>query len=358
MLFDPEPKKRIEDFYDRELELREVLKSLQQEKLIVIQGMRRLGKSSLLNVALTQSKLPSIKLDLREIYFAHGSVSKFYLYRFLSQELSRLSRSYRISSWLKKVQRIKIAGFEIQLDWREGGTPLTEILRALDDWASTQRKKVVLALDEAQYLRLAGRTRYDGLIAWAIDNLDNLVFVLTGSQVGLLQDFLGLEDPSSPLYGRYAKIITLERLSRERAIDFLEKGFREAGVEPPNLEKVVDTLNGLIGWLTLYGHTYVSEGKVEVEDFLRLASKLAEEESKKIFRGSERYWAVLKAVASGATKWSEIYDWVALKLGPIPKSNLTYLLSSLVQYGYLEKTEGERFVVPDPVVKFMAIHRK
>ena len=357
MLFDPEPKKRIEDFYNREAELQELLRSFKKEKLVVIQGIRRLGKSSLLNVGLQQSQLPFIKLDLREIYFAHGSISRFYLYRALSQELSKLSRGYRIASWLKKVQRVKIAGFEIELDWRENGSPLTEVLRALDGWASDQKERLIIALDEAQYLRLAGRTRYDGLIAWAVDNLDNLVFVLTGSQVGLLQDFLGLENPSSPLYGRYARIIRLERLSRERALDFLRRGFEEAGVEPPNLDEVVDALDGLIGWLTLYGHTYVSEGKVKLEGFLKAAAKLAAEESKKILRGSDRYGAVLRAIASGATNWSEIYDWISLKLGPISKSNLTYLLNSLLRYGYLERKDG-CFIIPDPVVKYMALTQK
>jgi len=37
MLFDPAPKKRIEDFYDRENELREILRSLEKERLIIVQ---------------------------------------------------------------------------------------------------------------------------------------------------------------------------------------------------------------------------------------------------------------------------------------------------------------------------------
>ena len=301
--------------------------------------------------------MPFIKLDLRELYFAHGSVSRFHLYRILSQELSRLSRSHKIRSWLEKIGGIKIGDFEVQLDWREKGASITDVLKSLDEWASAQKGKLIIAIDEAQYLRLAGRVRYDGLIAWATDNLDHLVFVLAGSEVGLLQDFLGLEDPSSPLYGRYAKIIKLQRLDRDRSLDFLERGFKEAGVEPPDLEEVVEVLNGLIGWLTLYGHTYVSEGKVELEDFLKRAANLAEEESKRILRGSERYWVVLKAVASGATTWSQVYEWASLRLGPISKSNLTYLLKSLSRYGYLEEKE-EGFNIPDPVVRYLASHKK
>lgn len=354
MLFNPEPKKKKRDFYNREAELRELLHSIEKEKLVVIQGIQRLGKSSLLNVALAESKRPFVKLDLREVYFTHGSVSKFYLYRALSQELSKLSKTHRLTSWLEKVKGIKIAGFEIQLDWREKGASLTDVFKAMDTWASVHKERVVVAIDEAQYLRLAGRTRYDGLLAWAIDNLDNMVFALTGSQVGVLQDFLGMENPHSPLYGRYAKIIKLGRLGREEAMDFLRKGFREAGAKPPDLEEVVDALDGLIGWLTLYGHTCVSEGKAGLEWFLKMAAKLAAEESKKILRWSDRYPMVLRAIASGALRWSEIYERASVKLGPISKSDLTYLLDNLVRYGYLERLEDGSFVIPDPVVKYMA----
>jgi len=354
MLFDPKPKKKKRDFYNRETELRELLESIEREKFIVIQGIRRLGKSSLLNVALAESRRPFVKLDIREVYFTHGSVSKFHLYRLLSQELSRLSKIYPLSSWLEKVRGVKIAGFEIQLDWREKGASLTDVFRAMDAWASARKKKLIIAIDEAQYLRLAGRVRYDGLLAWAIDNLDSLVFVLTGSQVGVLQDFLGLEDPHSPLYGRYVRTIKLGRFSREQAMDFLKKGFKEAGVKQPDLEEVVDALDGLIGWLTLYGHTYVSEGKSELERFLKMAAKLATDESKKILKWSDRYQVVLRTIASGAIKWSEIYEKTSVKLGPISKSDLTYLLDNLVRYGYLERLENGSFIIPDPVVKYMA----
>jgi hypothetical protein len=354
MLFDPEPKKKKRDFYNREAELRELLDSIEKEKFVVIQGIRRLGKSSLLNVTLAEFKRPFVKLDLREVYFTHGSVSKFYLYRALSQELSKLSKTHRLTSWLEKVRGIKIAGFEIQLDWREKGASLTDVFRAMDKWASAHKERAVVAIDEAQYLRLAGRTRYDGLLAWAIDNLDNLVFALTGSQVGVLQDFLGMENPHSPLYGRYVKIIKLGRLGREQAMDFLKKGFKEARVKQPDLDEVVDVLDGLIGWLTLYGHTCVSGGKAGLEWFLKMAAKLAAEESKKILRGSDRYQMVLRAIASGALRWSEIYERASVKLGPIPKSDLTYLLDNLVRYGYIERLEDGSFVIPDPVVKYMA----
>ena len=40
------------------------------------------------------------------------------------------------------------------------------------------------------------------LFAHAYDSLPNQRIILTGSEVGLLHDFLGINDYESPLYGR------------------------------------------------------------------------------------------------------------------------------------------------------------
>jgi AAA+ ATPase superfamily predicted ATPase len=132
---------------------------------------------------------------------------------------------------------------------------LAEILERINSWAESEEKRVVIAFDEAQYLRLSG-IQYDGLIAYAVDNLPGITFVLTGSEVGMLHDFLGLDNPKKPLFGRYAREITLEKVSREQSIDFLERGCKELGIEvnPHELERVVDGLDGIVGWLSMYGY--------------------------------------------------------------------------------------------------------
>ncbi|MDT7867941.1 MAG: ATP-binding protein, partial [Acidianus sp.] len=104
--------------------------------------------------------------------------------------------------------------------------------------------------------------------------------VLTGSQFGLLYDFLGLEDPRAPLFGRAFREVKTRRLSSDEALDFLERGFSEAGVRCPGdlMEKAVDALDGIIGWLTYFGHLYVTGGLRGLEDVVRAASSLALEE--------------------------------------------------------------------------------
>ena len=81
MLFDVNPKERKEDLYDRERELNEIFDALKRkERLIVIVGMRRAGKSSVLRVSLKEAKMPHAILDVKGIYFEKGVISRQDIY--------------------------------------------------------------------------------------------------------------------------------------------------------------------------------------------------------------------------------------------------------------------------------------
>lgn len=62
MLFDPAPKIRREDFFDREIER---VKSLLSPITLVL-GLRRTGKSSLIRISLEELGYPYIYVDLRK----------------------------------------------------------------------------------------------------------------------------------------------------------------------------------------------------------------------------------------------------------------------------------------------------
>ena len=59
-------------------------------------------------------------------------------------------------------------------------------------------------------------------MAYAYDSLRYVNFVLTGSQVGLLYNFLGLNDPNAPLFGRAYMEVKTRRLSPDEAYEFLK----------------------------------------------------------------------------------------------------------------------------------------
>jgi hypothetical protein len=106
-----------------------------------------------------------------------------------------------------------------------GKLSLPDLFTRLNDLG----EPIVVAVDEAQELRKANWLRLNRLFAYAYDNLPNVRLVLTGSQFGLLYDFLGLEDPRAPLFGRAFREVRTRRLSPDEASTSLRGGSARQG---------------------------------------------------------------------------------------------------------------------------------
>ncbi|MFA4669654.1 ATP-binding protein [Pyrococcus kukulkanii] len=345
----PHPKTKREELFDREDGLEDVMKAIDRgERLILILGSRRLGKSSLLNVVLNEIEYPSIKVDVRETYSEFSSVNRYVIGRMLLSSLSGRKRLLEeLRMLLRNVKGITISGVRVEI---AKDFSIVELLEALNEYG-----RFIIAFDEAQYLRFGGATRYDGILAYAVDNLENLTFVLTGSEVGMLFDFLRFDDPRAPLFGRYHHDVVLSRFSRDLSLEFLKSGFREAGMrtKEEELEDAVSTFDGVVGWLTLYGYLRVARGlghDKALEEVFRGAKAIVESELSRLFSYSPRYRIMLKAIALGYSRWRDIKDYVTLKLGYINDSNFSKLLKNLVKSGYVEK-KGGRYYIFDPVIE-------
>lgn len=242
---------------------------------------------------------------------------------------------------------------------RGRGRPLLpEVLRALDKWAAAESRRLVVVIDEAQELYKLKGGSFTPVLAWAYDNLDNVVFLLTGSKVGLMHRLLRLDDPESPLYGRYVHVIKPSPLPREKALEFLARGFAESGVaySPRLLEAAVDHLDGIIGWLSYLGLEATRAGRITEEllrEIVEKATRLAWGEFCNFvkLRGTARYLHIVHAAAEGAT-WSEVKRYLEIREGPINDAELSRLLKSLVDEGWLEK--GEVYRLTDPFMKYAA----
>lgn|GEM_PF-4079555 len=118
--------------FDREAELAELLEALKGSwKFIILVGIRRVGKTSLLKVALNEWGKPSI----------------------------------------------------------------IQLLRRIDEWTGEEGLTLPIVFDEAQELRyFKGRFDIAKLIAYSYDNLENVKFVLKCSEAGLLYSTLDLFD--------------------------------------------------------------------------------------------------------------------------------------------------------------------
>jgi hypothetical protein len=340
VLFDLNPKENVKDLYDRKKELDSLSSSLKNgERLIIIYGLRRVGKTSLIHSFLNERDFPYILLDMKEIYHISGSIPMKSLYGAIAKEFVRFTEK---------------VGMDADIHLYED-SKLTDLLKEINEWCKSKKLLFIIAFDEAQYLRFSGKVRYDGIIAWSVDNLSNITFILTGSEAGMLKEFLRYENVEAPLYGRFRNEIYLNRFAKDEAIAFLKQGFREANstIRKDELEDVIKNLDGIGGWLTYYGY-YRTKDKMTHEDAIECVfkegSRLALKEIEVVIsRSRKRYIYILKAIVDGLNTWGVIKEYVTSNVGGISDTVLNSLLQTLVKLGIVDKLQDDKYVVLDPI---------
>ncbi|WP_297466355.1 ATP-binding protein [Thermococcus sp.] len=351
MLFDPRPKNRREEIFDREEELKSLIGGMEDYPITILIGIRRVGKSSLLRVAMNEFSGVGIYLDARRLYAAGGGTISQAV---LADEIRKILLGKGRFGFLSgiKVEGISLAGVSL----RPGEATIIDLFELLNGLGE-KFGKVVMAFDEAQYLRFYGpRGGKDLLagVAYAYDSLPNLGFVFTGSEVGLLYDFIGIDDYSSPLFGRVYEEVEVRPFPRELSKEFLRMGFSEVGLDVPEeeIEKAVNELDGIPGWLVEFGFNYWKRGSFEraMEGTIARARSVIREELIELEKRSPRYSLILRAIAIGLSRWSTIKDYVEAKGGPITNARLSALLRNLEKMGWVKRENG-RYKIIDPVVE-------
>lgn len=364
MLFDERPKTRKEDFYDLEKAWTAITSAMRRgDPLILILGLRRTGKTSLLLTSLNTLNIPKIVIDLRTLG-SQSYATKKDIYRLLENSVNTFlneqkSRGQRLLEKLKVIKGIQAMGTGVSLNW--GGKEsldIADFFEALNDWASKEGQRVVVALDEAQELKKVQGLSMSKILAHVYDYCKNISILLTGSAVGLLYEFIGSGNSASPLYGRTTTEIPLKRLENKLAIEFLKKGFKEAKleytVEVANM--AVKSLDGIIGWLTMFG-SLCAKGKEPpqaIEQVISIGKEISRQEFGNFLKGREvarsRYGAIMKHIAKGPASWSGIKGSVeAVEGKTINSRNLTELITNLVNAGFIEKIDGN-YAIADPLL--------
>ncbi|OAA31824.1 hypothetical protein AT15_03060 [Kosmotoga arenicorallina S304] len=346
MLLDPKPKSKSSDLFGRKRELKILIDSLSSNPITIITGIRRIGKSSLMRVGLKEINASYLIIDARKMYTdSGGAISKFNLISQLQPELEKHLLKEKIKKALKNVKGFMIAGNSIEFNWKE--INISDILEALNQI----RKTFIIAIDEAQYLKYYGSRGgrdLQNMIAWAYDNLENIRFLLTGSEIGLLYDFLGVEDYDNPLFGRYLSEILLYPFSDIEAISFLKKALEEANCSYKETELVEahKHLDGIVGHLVQYGlHRLKKSHPEALEAAYKVARITLKKELKELEKRSPRYITVLKYIASGAKKFSNIQKAFQVNGETISKSRIHDALDILRKTGWIEKKDNEWHII-------------
>ncbi len=282
---------------------------------------------------LNETNIPSILVDARKLPRNYGLAD---LYRVISESMSNPGFLEKTKNILESIKSVKIVGFEVELSW-SGRESLT--LGTLFDYLN--KKQLIIAVDEAQYLRgPRGRVFLDAL-AHAYDYDRNLTFILTGSEVGFLYDYLGIDNPDSPLYGRYAKTIILDRFNPSQSLEFLIEGFKEAGLTLPRayLEELVSTFDGIPGWLTLAGNYVLSrKGPVPISELEEYAVKTAVKELSKLKEvHGPRIIRILKLIAEGYNSWGTLKTGLErIEKRIVSKSSLSRMINTLTKLSIIQ----------------------
>ena len=364
LFFDERPKQKRKDLYDFESEFKELCAAIKRgDPLVVLVGLRRTGKTSLLLTALNEVSNPSVVLDLRALATQAYGTRKDLLLEF-ERALNSFLGKYRtigqkLVERLKSLRGVQLTPQGIGLTWGgKGRVDLIRLFIEIDRWASSQDEQAIIAFDEAQELRRIAGVDVARLVAYCYDHCHNVTIVLTGSAIGLLYDFLGDRNPTAPLYGRSRTEISIGRLMSDKAKDFLFRGFKQAKLKTDErlIERAVERLDGVIGWLTMFGATCLKKGVSEaaLDHCVETAKAVAKREFENFLVGREagrrRYVRIVLYLAKGPSTWSTIKGSLEAQEGrAINDRNLGDLLTTLAKAGFVDKKD-EQYQLTDPIL--------
>jgi len=367
LYFDPAPKTKRKDLYNFDEELRKFIEAIKgSDRLILVTGLRRTGKTSLVFTGLNMCRAVYAYLDGSK-FSGRPVISRKDFITLLQAELNDLVKNLgwrkRIKKILSGINGVEVSSSGIKLTWGRNLSEAVDVgylLKSFGDLAAEDGKKFVLVLDEAQEFGKLGGYNLLGELHFLYERAENVKVVVTGSQFGFLHRFLKLDDPSSPLYGRMYAEIKMGRLDREKSLEFLRKGFRQLGWMPDDeiLNEVVDKVDGIIGWLVFIGHEANKHGRLDkklLKEALDEAAKLVARELENflMYRSGarDRYLAILSMLSKSPARWSEIKSRLeALKGESISPKVVSNLLKNLQNANIIRKTE-EGYEISDPLLK-------
>ena len=341
MIFDLHPKEKMEELIGREKEVEFAISQLLSGNWVLIAGQREIGKTSLMKVVLNEMKkrhgIKGIYLNLRGVQSLNSLLS------LLVSEINKERINFKIKVSVNFI--FTSAGIEIKKGSKVVNS-LIELLNSIDE--------TVIAFDEVQEISNVSKQFLDVLGNVYATNR-NVHIMFSGSYVGLVQTLLN-PPSSSPIHGRPPVEIRLKPFDRDTSIYFLKRGMEETKVSFDKYEEVVNKLDGIVGWLTLFGNFYAIR-KMRYEEALNQTI----EEGKKIMideldhflsdkKNRELYLTIME-VLKFANRWKEIKTGVEVKLGEkIEDKSLSIALKNLVNYNFVTKV-NEEYKISDPILR-------
>lgn len=378
LYFSPRPKEKKADLFGRDHQLTKLESYIKNRRpLIIVRGLRRTGKTSLVKTSLNENAPKNhILIDLRGLG-SKGSVSTEQVYNrtiisinnFLSKNESKIDK---IKQYLKRINGINMMGNGISLsDKNPNLQDLASIFEKLDEWVTGEKEfpSLVLAIDEAQIFNDLSDSDMASILASVYDNCKNIVIILSGSQIGLLDKFVGKMESNSgarkrshALRGFHKDIVELPHLKPSQSKKYLEDGFQQLswytkGADSDKIiSKVQENFDGIIGWLNNFGVLCESNGTisesfisdVQTEGLLTVQEEFDNFET----RGNDaiHFKKFMEALAIKSLNLNEIEDIFKKETKKVPITKLKTMGDDLIDQGFVGfDSNTDKYSIPDPL---------
>jgi AAA+ ATPase superfamily predicted ATPase len=353
-LFDLNPKESSNELFGREKELDELIRLIKARRWVAVLGPRMVGKTSLIKTAnkkLEDAGIKAVYVNLWGAKRTQGLLNA--LARGLNSAKDLLQK---IKDTVGRIEGVSFGpgGISISVS-KKPMTTTWDLLAAI----GRQDGDCVIELDEVQELAVISGHLLK-LLANIFNTYPNIIFVFTGSMFGLMKTLLE-PGSSSPLYGRSPAKLYLEPFERERATDFLKKGFEEyhAMVRENLINEAVERLDGIPGWLTLYGNNVtvrkLSHDKA-LKETISEGIKIVKDELEHFLEGRDRdaYLATLKAAATSA-RWNEIKGAIETRKGSTVNDATVYNILENLKAAMLIDEKEKVYRINDPMLRTLLL---
>lgn len=374
MLFEPRPKDVKADLFDREEKYAQLKNLLYNETpLILIKGLRRSGKTSLLRTYLNEEEPSYIWVDLRALTSKNIIKKSEVLTRFeisISEFIEKTGgNTQKLLDRLDRINGITAFGNGISFSDKDNANliDLMSVFETLNKWVDEKlyfKNYVVLAIDEAQKFSNTQDFDMAQLIATLYDNCKHILLILSGSEIGLLEKFINNVENSNTISGNalsgFSKeIVELPCLTSSQSKEYLKLGFAQINLqflEQENfnevISKVSDSFGGVIGWLNNFGVKFKTKSEISdsyIEEIYKDAIPVIRSEFESltsIQENPEHYALFMYTLSLQSTlKW---HDLTKSLRSHMSIQEIEAIRDNLLNYGFIKKIEGyDEYLVSD-----------
>ncbi|MFV0392106.1 MAG: AAA family ATPase [Paludibacteraceae bacterium] len=224
-----------EYFCDREDELRSLKKNIDSKTNVTLVSPRRLGKSGLILRLFDDLKKSNDYICLYVDIFATRNHEDFI--KVLSESIIRefpenTSVGEKFWNFLKGLRPLirfdSVSGApQIEITYQNEGEK-QQTLRNIWQFLESQKKQVVVAIDEFQQVREYPQTNMEAILRTEIQHLHNVSFLFSGSKRSIMLDIFA--NTKKPFY-QSTSFLNLEKIATEKYIGFIQNHFISAGYE-------------------------------------------------------------------------------------------------------------------------------